>query len=110
MWVLTAAPVFFTILRVLFLQDSAETSPVDYEIDIEALPGLVDQSLSVMTRRVELSTREYEEANKMSTPPGELIWQTLTSEQWQRTEMPFTYNESYIPPHLTCVLFIDLFN
>ena len=30
-----------------------------------------------MTRRVELSTREYEEANKMSTPPGELIWQNI---------------------------------
>ena len=73
----TAAPPVFTVLCVLFLQDSAETSSVDYDVDIEALPGLVDQSLSVMTRRVELSTREYEEANKMSTPPGELIWQNI---------------------------------
>ena len=83
----TAASSVFTVLCVLFLQDSAESSSVDYDVDIEALPGLVDPSLSVMTRRVDLSTREYEEANKMSTPPGELIWQTLTSEQ-----MTFTYN------------------
>ncbi|KAI0234582.1 hypothetical protein LSAT2_015183 [Lamellibrachia satsuma] len=51
-------------------QDSLEKRYVDLDIDSQALPRLLDQSLSVMTRRVELSTRDFVEANKMSTPPG----------------------------------------
>ena len=54
-------------------QDSPEKRCVDLDIDSQALPRLLDQSLSVMTRRVELSTRDFVEANKMSTPPGETL-------------------------------------
>ena len=57
------------------MQDLQELSPENIECDShgQSHPRLLDHSLHVMAKRVELSTREFIEANKMSTPPGETL-------------------------------------